>query len=782
MSGKNDYNYEDIERPYNSQLERSDSVTGDAQMTLGDGGTAGASASGESIEGSSSTGSSAPRDPVTANSQIFSDAWVDTWLKSLSYKPKEQGFIIDGRRGYIECMELYVGSGGIIGGNLNIPDKTSADSAHIDANGNTWWGCNVADFNTDNENAAAYILKNGTAKMSTIKLTGLVTGSDVDGQYLGDNTVPNLKRTTSYGVNYMPNRYTDMEGYPVGGTIGAPDNATVVSDDTYSYFGTRSMKIITTAVYGTAYLGDTTTDYNIQVDPSTKYIISWYAYSVAGGESCRNGIKTNGANYRSYTNQTLIAGWKRYTNLVETEAGDNSALISFGSPNNAETFWIDGIMIERASDATTPEASYWRPGAVSVIGTELNIVDVAGNSVLQAITSGTDIGDVIMGSESTGQYAKWDQSEGEFIVNDSTLSFQDIFGDGADGDVTISANTSLTRDMYYNNLTINSGFTLSPSGFRIFVKNTLTNNGTLSRNGGDGGDGVGGGIQGGGVSAYTPGAGGSASSSLASGSLIGSLASIAGSAGGKGYKGSGADVSVAGVVGGAGSGVVKSIGVDGVSGVAGGAGGYLSTGGFQDLSKAGGLGGAGGTNTGTVYNKPNSLMPAYLLYDTLPSPDNLRSSGQNGGSGGGGGGGVKYYYSGAGNRGGGGGGAGGSGGPGAIIYIASKKITNNGIISCDGGAGGDGGDGGDSIVGAASSSYTAGGGGGAGGDGGQGGVAIIIYSIITGNIPTADGGIGGTGGTGGLGYETGPTPYPSADGYSGTNGTSSDGELILLKV
>ena len=30
-----------------------------------------------------------------------------------------------------------------------------------------------------------------------------------------------------------------------------------------------------------------------------------------------------------------------------------------------------------------------------------------------------------------------------------------IYGSGMDGNVTISANTTLTRDMHYNNLTIN---------------------------------------------------------------------------------------------------------------------------------------------------------------------------------------------------------------------------------------------------------------------------------------------------------------------------------------
>lgn len=54
-----------------------------------------------------------------------------------------------------------------------------------------------------------------------------------------------------------------------------------------------------------------------------------------------------------------------------------------------------------------------------------------------------------------------------------------VYGTGLDGNVTISVNTSLSSDMYYNNLTINSGVTLNPNGFRIFVKNTLAVNGTL---------------------------------------------------------------------------------------------------------------------------------------------------------------------------------------------------------------------------------------------------------------------------------------------------------------
>ena len=59
------------------------------------------------------------------------------------------------------------------------------------------------------------------------------------------------------------------------------------------------------------------------------------------------------------------------------------------------------------------------------------------------------------------------------VANDS------VYGHGSDGNVVITTNTSITSDMYYNNLTVNSGVLLNSNGFRIFVKNTLTLNGYI---------------------------------------------------------------------------------------------------------------------------------------------------------------------------------------------------------------------------------------------------------------------------------------------------------------
>lgn len=47
------------------------------------------------------------------------------------------------------------------------------------------------------------------------------------------------------------------------------------------------------------------------------------------------------------------------------------------------------------------------------------------------------------------------------------------FGDGSDGDVVVNSSITLTRDMFYNNLTIQSGGKINTNYFQIFVKDTL---------------------------------------------------------------------------------------------------------------------------------------------------------------------------------------------------------------------------------------------------------------------------------------------------------------------
>jgi hypothetical protein len=77
-------------------------------------------------------------------------------------------------------------------------------------------------------------------------------------------------------------------------------------------------------------------------------------------------------------------------------------------------------------------------------------------------------------------------SELEVIAAERIMGYG-LFGTGEDGNVTISVNTTLTRDMHYNVLTINTGIVLSTGGFRVFAWE-IAGSGTISDKGGNGGN------------------------------------------------------------------------------------------------------------------------------------------------------------------------------------------------------------------------------------------------------------------------------------------------------
>jgi len=249
-----------------------------------------------------------------------------------------------------------------------------------------------------------------------------------------------------------------------------------------------------------------------------------------------------------------------------------------------------------------------------------------------------------------------------------------IFGDGSDGNITISANTTLTRDMYYNNLTINAGIVLTTGGYKVFVKSTLTNNGYLGYNGAPGV-----GTVGGVLASKTVGGGGTGGTG--------------GIAAGQGGSASGASVTQSGTGG---------------SGGAGGNGG-------------GSVVGTGGTST--LLQTPIKHLTTELLYGSTISLGGAGGAGGGTGScggcwnayggGGGSGGGVVFISvgslvnngtiqadGGAGSVGSDGGGAspggGGGGGGGGFVYIIYNSILA-GTITANGGAGGHGGPGGQGV-------------------------------------------------------------------------------------
>lgn len=91
--------------------------------------------------------------------------------------------------------------GTVTAGSIHIPDlNTTANSMHVEADGDTWWGCTQNSFTSNNENAVAYILKNGNAKFGgTLNVYGTTRLNDT--LTLGSTT---LQRSGKLVLEYYP--------------------------------------------------------------------------------------------------------------------------------------------------------------------------------------------------------------------------------------------------------------------------------------------------------------------------------------------------------------------------------------------------------------------------------------------------------------------------------------------------------------------------------------------------------------------------------------------------
>ena len=280
---------------------------------------------------------------------------------------------------------------------------------------------------------------------------------------------------------------------------------------------------------------------------------------------------------------------------------------------------------------------------------------------------------------------------------DLTVATRGIFGNASDGNVTLSGDTNLTRDMYYDTLAL-STFTLNTLGYRVYAR-SITGSGKIKAPtgtaGGNAAAQVGGSLGAGGVGVTVP----SGIAGIAGTSGASNTAAVTGAAGTASTNSFGSTASVAGSAGGR-SNPTATV-------PAGGAAGTL-------------------TNNGAVKDLFCGMMMSRTTASGIAALSGVAGSG--GAAAG------SSESVGGGNFGGGGGGGGGGGCP---VFVASKAIAGTWTIESLGGAGG---------TGATAPDANCGGGG--GGTGGPGGWAVLIYSSSTwsGSF-TLTGGAGGAAGS-----------------------------------
>lgn len=112
--------YDNIERPYGELLEREpDNLI----PAVENGSVFGASGTQEDQAGTTTptSGGGNVSDTIIKNSEQFSDLWIQNTLRSINWKPRKQGFYIDGATGYAEFANIFLAGGieattGSIGG------------------------------------------------------------------------------------------------------------------------------------------------------------------------------------------------------------------------------------------------------------------------------------------------------------------------------------------------------------------------------------------------------------------------------------------------------------------------------------------------------------------------------------------------------------------------------------------------------------------------------------------------------------------------------------------
>jgi hypothetical protein len=443
----------------------------------------------------------------------------------------------------------------------------------------------------------------------------------------------------------------------------------------------------------------------------------------------------NGPAYLTYTSQIDPSGI--YTMLYNT-----SSMYLTGStfvvPNIQSSF--TGSLLGTASFATTASfvstSSFALTSSLAITASYINPTFISASAAASGFGGNTNTGSLLTTASvslNTITFTKGDGSTFPIIVNTGSggsgggIHVDSIFGSGQDGNATIaSSTTTLTRDFYYDTLTLGVSGVINTSGWRLFCKTlvlsgsgaNVNNNGAVgsAAPSGTGGT-LGAGAAGGGFTATgqsgTTGANGAATSAGATATAVATLA------------------------------VSTHPNVPGASGKGG-----------NTALRAGGA--AGATNTVTNI-KFTSTIP---FIDTL-----LRITTQvNGGAGGRGGSSGASDVATAGRGGGGGGGGGGS----VVVFAKTINVTNGiaPVFSARGGAGG---------AGAATSTADVAGGG--GGSGGSGGYVIIVYSEIIGSLTDAINVSGGNGGDGGSGGTSGAAITGGNGGGSG-----GGGRIVLINV
>jgi hypothetical protein len=132
----------------------------------------------------------------------------------------------------------------------------------------------------------------------------------------------------------------------------AKGSATISSSDDFALFGTRSLKVVSTAAINTG------TTYRFYAEPSSRYTLSFWAYATATtGANISFGSKDSGSgDVDCATSQTISTTWTQYSCSFSSSSAISDTDSTMGvyikqSDSTARTYYIDGVTLVKGSVA-----------------------------------------------------------------------------------------------------------------------------------------------------------------------------------------------------------------------------------------------------------------------------------------------------------------------------------------------------------------------------------------------------------------------------------------------
>jgi hypothetical protein len=186
------------------------------------------------------------------------------------------------------------------------------------------------------------------------------------------------------GNNIAANGFTDFEYassyYPVTWPVNTSGGFTVALSTAQTVFNTHSLLLTNTSgALRVAYLGQTTTDYNIKLDPSTTYLLSCYLYNNTPGTAATVNARiiNQAGTALAVSTQNLVnaTGWNRYTWVITTDSATTSGIITI--TNNAaangatSTFYVDGVQLEQQLTSAQTPSRWTPPGQTAISGYQI---------------------------------------------------------------------------------------------------------------------------------------------------------------------------------------------------------------------------------------------------------------------------------------------------------------------------------------------------------------------------------------------------------------------------